>query len=292
MFFQSDDDTSDEEKQAEIDKKKDEEAKAKAKLEALKTESKLPSGASSKGNNTPSGRPKHSDPTRKFNKLKRPGSPNLSESSGNESTRKKQKKHATQPGSSTPAGSRALSPSQSASGPLPLRSSTVKNSVNSNRLTEINSHSQNPSSAMSDGEATGGEMTDGGKRKKLKLRLQNSPGNSRAGSPAARGTGSRAASPGMARIPKFLPELTRIDQAKSASLGPITAEELKAAIPQNGITIGGLMKIFSNRIGDAKENKTDKKQFIQMVKVFLEFGPDRSLKVRSSAPAVGGEAAS
>jgi hypothetical protein len=59
-FGQSEDDTSDEEKQKEIDKRKDEEAKNKA-----KAESKFPSGASSKGTNTPSGRPKHTDPLKK-----------------------------------------------------------------------------------------------------------------------------------------------------------------------------------------------------------------------------------
>jgi len=56
---------------------------------------------------------------------------------------------------------------------------------------------------MSDGEATGGEMSDGGKKKKIKLRLGGgaSPTSSRGGSPApgragSIGTeGSRAGSP-------------------------------------------------------------------------------------------------
>lgn len=52
-----------------------------------KESDKLPSGSSTKGTNTPSGSAKPMDP----NKKKRPGSPNLSEASGNESTRKKQK---------------------------------------------------------------------------------------------------------------------------------------------------------------------------------------------------------
>ena len=195
---QSDDDTSDEEKQAEIDRKKDEEAKAKAKLEALKTDSKLPSGASSKGNNTPSGRPKHSDPSKK-GKNKRPGSPNLSESSGNESTRKKHKKSHIA-GTATPIGSRAQSPaasSQQGLGQTPRKSSIIKLVVNPNRLTEINSHAPNPNSAMSDGEATGGEMTDGGRKKKLKIRLGGtaSAAGSRAGSPTPGRVGSRAGSP-------------------------------------------------------------------------------------------------
>jgi len=38
---------------------------------------------------------------------------------------------------------------------------------------------------MSDGEATGGEMSDGGRKKKIKLRIGGvSSANSRAGSPA------------------------------------------------------------------------------------------------------------
>jgi transcription initiation factor TFIIF subunit alpha len=52
---------------------------------------------------------------------------------------------------------------------------------------------------MSDGEATGGEGSDGGPRKKIKIRVKghNSPTGSRAGSPAPAGSlaGSRAGSP-------------------------------------------------------------------------------------------------
>jgi hypothetical protein len=53
---------------------------------------------------------------------------------------------------------------------------------------------------MSDGEATGGEGSDGGQKKKIKLRIKNqSPAGSRAGSPAPGRAGSvggsRAGSP-------------------------------------------------------------------------------------------------
>ena len=125
--------------------------------------------------------------------MKRPGSPNLSESSGNESTRKKHKKNT---GTNTPLGSRALSPSsQPIPGQTPHKSSIIKLAINPNRLTEINSRTPNPNVAMSDGEATGGEMSEGGKKKRLKLRLQGSPNTSRVGSPAPGRGGSRAASP-------------------------------------------------------------------------------------------------
>ena len=185
-------------------------------------EAKLPSGASSKGTNTPSGRPKHSDPLKKAKSLKRPGSPNLSESSGNESSRKKhKKKHASsQPtGTSTPIpGSRPMSPAPS-SQPAPntshRKSSIVKLTVAPSKLSEIQSAPPNPSpiqgSAMSDGEATGGEMSDVGKKKKIKLRLGGTPAGSRAGSPApGRASsigagGSRAGSP--ATQPQRMPSI-------------------------------------------------------------------------------------
>jgi transcription initiation factor TFIIF subunit alpha len=215
--LQSEDDTSDEEKQKEIDRKKDEEAKNKAKME-----SKLPSGASTKGTNTPSGRPKHTDPLKKAKNLKRPGSPNLSESSGNESSRKKHKnKHtsSSQPTrTSTPApGSRPMSPapsnSQTASNSSPRKSSIIKLNVNPNKLSDIQSSPPNPSpvyNAMSDGEATGGEGSDGGRKsyKKIKLTIKGqTPTGSRAGSPAPGKAGSvggsRAGSPAAPQSKQF-----------------------------------------------------------------------------------------
>jgi hypothetical protein len=199
---QTEDETSDEEKQKEIDRRKDEETKLKA-----KADSKLPSGASSKGTNTPSGRPKHTDPMKKPKTLKRSGSPNLSESSGNESSRKKHKKKhhpSSQPtGTTTPIpGSRPMSPaptstSQPAPSQSPRKSSIIKLNLNPSKLSEIQSAPPNPSpvygGAMSDGEATGGEMSDGGKKKRIKLRLGTSPTGSRAGTPAPGRAGSLGA---------------------------------------------------------------------------------------------------
>lgn len=305
---QSDDDTSDEEKLNEQDKKKEEEAKAKA-----KEDSKLASGTSSKGTNTPSGRPKHTDPLKKKN-LKRPGSPNLSESSGNESSRKKmKKKHPSQPSAITSApGSRQISPAPSASG-NGRKSSIVKLSVNSSKLSDIQSAPPNPSptSAMSDGEATGGEMSDGGTRKpKIKLRIGGaSPTGSRAGSPApGRSTGgSRAGSP--AHQPQSMKSISNafrifsrtysssIEELKRRSLtkhrsggasagsplaqspgaGPIQPQEIIAALPAAGIKIGDLMKIFQKRVGEAK-GQTLKKEFIRLVKENAAFGADKLLR--------------
>ncbi|KAH8601595.1 hypothetical protein B0O99DRAFT_606985 [Bisporella sp. PMI_857] len=238
----SDDDTSDEEKQAEIDKRKDEEAKNKAKLE-----SKLPSGASSKGTNTPSGRVKHVDPLRKSKNLKRSGSPTVSESSGNESTRKKKKiKHSSQPtGSNTPR--------------------------------EITSTILNPNpphgGSMSDGEATGGEMSDGGKRaKKIKIRLGGaSTTSSRAGSPAPGRAGSIGAEGSRAGSPAIPNNTVR-------KTGPLQVQEIIDALGDEGVTLSDFIKKFPGRVGDDPVTQTSKKQFLQYVKDYAAYGSDKKLR--------------
>ncbi|TAQ84441.1 hypothetical protein B7494_g7237 [Chlorociboria aeruginascens] len=286
---ESDDYTSDEEKQAEIDKRKDEEAKAKAKAKA---ELKLPSGTSTKGTNTPSGRPKHVDSLKASKSLKRPGSPNLSESSGNESSRKKhKKKHHTSrpPGSSTPIpGSRPMSPApsvpQPAPGQSPRKSSIIKLNLSSSKLSDIQSTPPNPSptngGAMSDGEGTGGEMSDGagGKKKKIKLRLGGqSPTGSRSGTPVqgrigSIATGSRAGSPASQEPIPTGP------QAQSPSTGPIQPHEIVAALPPTGITIHELMRMFTARVGNIPGQQTPKQEFILLVKENSSYGTDKLLR--------------
>jgi transcription initiation factor TFIIF subunit alpha len=121
---------------------------------------KTGSGASTKGTTTPLGNPRPTD----MNKKKRPGSPNLSEASGNESSRKKHKKKHGDPSRKT-------------------------------SLANLNDGKRGA------GSGSDSEMTDAGKTKKpkLKVRLGGSPGaspaGSRAGSPAAGVNGSRAGSP-------------------------------------------------------------------------------------------------
>jgi len=109
------------------------------------------SGAASKGNTTPSGKTKEAS---KAKSLKRPGSPNLSEASDTEGSRKKAKKLAT--GSARPSRSTTPVPGQS--------------------------FSKGKGGATSDG-----EMSDGGKAKtKIKVVGTNGKGTpmgSRAGSP-------------------------------------------------------------------------------------------------------------
>jgi transcription initiation factor TFIIF subunit alpha len=129
----------------------------------------VPSGTFTKGSNTPSGSQKPSDSSKS---KKRPGSPNLSEASGNESSRKKhKKKHADKLGD----GSR--------------KSSILKGA----------------------GSGSDSEMTDAGKIKKAKKKDKNrlvlgqspagTPGASRAGSPSASRAGSPSAAPARLALP-------------------------------------------------------------------------------------------
>jgi transcription initiation factor TFIIF subunit alpha len=289
--MQSEDDTSDEEKQKEIDKRKDEEAKAKAKGETK------PSGTASKGNNTPSGRPKHTDPLKKSKK--RPASPNQSESSGNESSRKKHKKNrlpASQPtGTSTPLpGSRPMSPVPSTQ-PLPGQSQRNPSDVkmNSSDPSRIGSNSPNPQGATSDGEATGGEMSDGAggkKKKKMILRIGGSPNTSRPASPApgragSAGADSRSGTPVQAPGKRYIYHLfdmivlliRHIAASRAPGVGPIQAHEIAAALPATGISIAVLLRQFRGRVGDAPD-QTTKSDLLKLVKENSLYGSDKLLR--------------
>lgn len=169
--------------------------------------SKNPSGA-----NTPSGRPsKHPNPIKKTassNNLKRPGSPNASDASGNESARKKRKqKHLTTAAPSTSTNlkppSRPMSPDYAPPSSAPQRSQLAASEQTNNKRSRAD--------AGSGSEMSGGEMSDG-KRKKQKLKLRmsaspdRSPNGSRAVSPevkaeknngAAAGGAAKAANPRM-----------------------------------------------------------------------------------------------
>lgn len=161
-------------------------AKEEEEKKALEANGKAPdggnlaSGASTKGTNTPSGNHRSVDIKGK----KRPGSPNLSEASGNESSRKKHKKN---------------------------RDKLLDGSRKSSSLAH-------PRGAASGSDS---EMTDAGKikkHKKHKSRLviggspSGSPGTSRAASPAASSqlNGSRAASPDAASPKPVIPSAKEI----------------------------------------------------------------------------------
>lgn len=133
--------------------------------EAKKAEQKeqTVSGANSKGNTTPASKQRAADAAKK-GKLKRPGSPNMTDSSENEAARKKLK-----------TGQGSVAASRSAT-PLPGRPKTL--------------------GATSDGEATAGEASDGGEKLKMKLKVK--PAQVRAGGTPS---GSRAVSPAPAGKP-------------------------------------------------------------------------------------------
>lgn len=103
----------------------DESEEERAKEEERKAEeerNKKEPAASTKGSSTPSGRPKHTNPLKKGTAAqprKRLGSPNASDASGTDTSRKKTKsKHlSTQQPTSQP-GSRPLSPATPSSAPV------------------------------------------------------------------------------------------------------------------------------------------------------------------------------
>ncbi|KAH7022431.1 hypothetical protein EDB80DRAFT_8198 [Ilyonectria destructans] len=189
----------------------------------------------SKGTSTPQGKNK-SDPAKKGKSLKRQGSPALSESSGNESSRKKLKKTAT-PATGSRAGT-----------PLPQGAAMRRSKMGAG--------------SGSDGEATGGEMSDGAGPKKKKLKLVSS---SARGTPSA----SRAGSP--------------IPTQGGASPGPsgsgIESWEILEKIPAEGIVIGDLIKQFQGRVGE-KPGQMPKGEWIKLVKQICEYGPDKRLRRR------------
>lgn len=264
-ILQSEDEEEDEEKK----KEEEEKAKAEGKDKDGKDKPATATGTP-KGSTTPQGK-KTSDATGKKGKsLKRPGSPNLSESSGNESSRKKVKKHANG-GSVRPSRSSTPLPGQ------PPRTKILK------------SGSSTGTGALSDGEATGGEMSDGaagGKRriKIVKPGARSTPSGSRASSPNPTNAGplspgsnpgspgGRAGSPGSPASRAASP---------SASSGNMDAQEIVAALRKipEGITVGGLLKQFGARIGD-NPGQMKRKDWIKLVKENSVFGEDKLLRAK------------
>ncbi|KAJ4305317.1 transcription factor IIF subunit tfg1 [Kalmusia sp. IMI 367209] len=191
--YKSDNDDSESETDSETERQraKEEEDKKAAEQNGKPAEGdKTASGTSTKGASTPSGGPRPTD----INKKKRPGSPNLSEASGNESARKKHKKK------------------------------HEKNPDGSRKTSFLNDVSKRGAGSGSDS-----EMTDAGKPKKHKLKVRlggtpsGSPSGSRAGSPAAQVNGSRAGSP---TAPGSNPAASRLPSA-SEIYNALPAEGMK-----------------------------------------------------------------
>ncbi|KAI4213181.1 MAG: hypothetical protein LQ351_004127 [Letrouitia transgressa] len=216
----------------------------------------------SSGANTPSGRPsKHSTSlkrTASSNNLKRPGSPNMSEASGNESSRKRRKQQHLHPSSSSQPSS--LKPISRPMSPDPLPPSSAPELARSTQPRANEGANKRPrAEAGSGSEGSGGEMSDGTrKRIKLKLNMSPSPDRSPQGSRAvspevkAERAGSKAGSPPPEPIAPF----------------DITGDEIIAHIPPEGITVTALVKYFKVRIGKEKENM---KKFQVLMKDVTKF---------------------
>ncbi|KAJ9129823.1 Transcription initiation factor iif subunit [Pleurostoma richardsiae] len=245
----SSEDETDKEKQ---DTKKEDEAKSKDQK----------SGAGSKGTNTPSSKQKGLEAAQKGKLLKRPGSPNLSESSEAESSRKKAKKHGI--GSSRPSRSTTPMPGQQ--------------------------RSKTGAGAASDGEATGGEMSDGGRiKKKIKLvgtGARGTPTGSRAGSPAptqGQLSPTNIGSPARTGTSTPRPGSPNASGSAGGSGGPVQPSEIVAALAANpqGISVGQLLKLFNGRVGD-NPNQMSRRDWIKLVKENAKWGADKLLRPKDS----------
>ncbi|KAG6018300.1 hypothetical protein E4U43_005717 [Claviceps pusilla] len=219
-----------------------------------------------KGSMTPLVKSKQSDQMRKTMSLKRAGSPALSESSGNESSRKKMK--TTAAGAS---GSRSGTP------------------ASQSHLMQRNPAGQG---SLSDGEATVGEMTDGAvaqKRKAAKLVGSNARATSstpRAGSPTPIPTGEyrglRSSFVTKTSFRGFI--LTNLRAASPGSQNPqmssgIERWEILEKIPADGISLQDLVKQFHGRVGD-RPGQMNKSDWIKLVKQLCDYGQDKRLRRR------------
>lgn len=206
---QSESDDSETERLKEEERKKEEEKKSD--IDKAGT-SKPPSGASTKGNNTPLQRPgKTTDTSKKTNanKLKRPGSPNLSEASGTESARKKVKKQHNAAQTLQPS-SRPTSPP-----PQPVTAGSEKPNSRPNLMSSrkpsasqvapnalqpkaSSSLQRNPAGSGSENEAAGsGDEKSDGTRERIKLKFTSKAANKTKEQKNGSGTAphSRAGSP-------------------------------------------------------------------------------------------------
>ncbi|KXX80267.1 Transcription initiation factor IIF subunit alpha [Madurella mycetomatis] len=218
----TDHEDSDEESESEDRKEEDEAKKGDQKEQSA-------SGANTKGNTTPSGKHKAAEAAKK-GKLKRPGSPNMTDSSDNEAIRKKLK-----------TGKGSVTASRGAT-PLPGRPKTL--------------------GATSDGEATAGEASDAGAKLKKKLKVK--PGVRPGGTPS----GSRPVSPAPAASqgPSTVGSATPSGSPPAGDnrIQPSEIVESLAPYAEEGITLGDLLRKFHNRIN--RPGGTTKSEWIQMVK--------------------------
>ncbi|KAH6635519.1 hypothetical protein B0J18DRAFT_419000 [Chaetomium sp. MPI-SDFR-AT-0129] len=209
-------------------------------------------GANSKGNTTPSGKQRAVDALKK-GKLKRAGSPTVSESSDNEAFRKKLK-----------TGKTSVLPSRGGT-PIPGRPKPVAAAAAA-------------VTAMSDGEATAGEGSDGGAKLKKKLKVK--PGMR----PGATPSGSRAGSPapGANRPAKAGGATPSGSPPPGQAADRIQPHEIAAALApyaKDGITLANLMKKFPGRVN--RPGTVTTSEWLQMVRIHAAWGEDKLLRPKN-----------
>ncbi|KAJ9273549.1 hypothetical protein DTO271D3_2612 [Paecilomyces variotii] len=232
---------------SEAERLKEEERKAEEEKNKKAKESEKNGGGSAKGGDTPSGRPKHTDPLKKATGLparKRPGSPGLSDASGTDTSRKKPKsKHApTQP------ESRPMSPAATSAVPL------------------------NKKRARNLGPGSGSDI-DGGAASAAPSH-HGTPQGSRAGSPIPLGGKAVVASRASSPEGGSMKGQTRVSTPGPSQQSFPTAAEIHAAIPATGILSSDLLRIFRPRIGESRENH---RRFISIVKEVGVYGKEDRL---------------
>lgn len=220
------------------------------------------SAISSSGTNTPSGRKEKRGSDREAGSikkssssrsLKRPGSPNLSEASGTDASSRKKKlksKHlpSTQP---TPGGSRPMSPGNvppSSSAPHTLDPAAA---LKARKRLGAGVAGSDTDTMLSDRD--GGAMSDGSRKQRIRLKMSASP-------PPTTGTGtqpsSRAASP-----------------TPTPAVSPMafpSVQDIKNAIPTEGISIKDLMKVVAHP-------KERREEFVKLVRGVARMDKDRGV---------------
>ncbi|KAI9738725.1 MAG: hypothetical protein M1834_008230 [Cirrosporium novae-zelandiae] len=231
-----DSDDTETERLKEEERKKEAEKKLNSKG---KDSDKASSGSSTKGNNTPSGRNKYKDALKKpkpAKTLKRPGSPHVSD--------------------------------PDRSGVSQRKSSIDKLPINGNKLNEISSIAPRPDNkrirgAGSNSEGDFGSGTDGGSKKRIKLRVDshspsngNTPRGSRAGSPAVFGVH------GQSQKDNF----------------PTIDEVIASIPPDTGCTIQEMVAKFKPRLEGG-----DQKAFVFLIKSVTQFDNKTKILTRKQS---------
>lgn len=161
---------------------------------------------------------------------------------------------------------------------------------------KLNSNTTHGHPSAMDIDATGGDASDGGrKKKKIKLTINGtSPSGSRAGSrvgspaPGRAGSvanGSRPGSPAHTPgkpIPQYPPPRTSTNKRTAANAsvpGRIQPEEVIKVLQQNdGISIKNLIAQFKLRLGSP--GQLTQKEFIQQIKAVAKYGEDKLLHLK------------